>query len=66
MVIRATPQSLSYSLACTIVDAGGGYYADFVTNAHQWERLVMTDTISPLRVAGSTSWKLIERWLAEG
>ena len=24
------------------------YYADYVTNAHQWQTIVMTDTIAPL------------------
>lgn len=48
------------------VAKGVRYYADFVTNAHQWERLVMTDTISPLREKTSASYKLIERWQSEG
>jgi hypothetical protein len=36
------------------------YYADFKTNAHMWERTVMTDTISPLRDSSSISYRLIE------
>jgi hypothetical protein len=48
------------------VEEGVRYYADFVTNAHQWERLVMTDTISPLREKTSASHKLIERWQSGG
>src|SRR5690242_309404 len=36
------------------------YYGDLVTNAHQWERLTMTDTISPLRSPASQSYQLIE------
>lgn len=47
------------------VAKGVRYYADLVTNAHQWERLVMTDTISPLREETSASYKLIERWRSE-
>ena len=39
------------------------YYADFETNPHNWERLVMTDTISTLREPSSMSYQLIERWL---
>ena len=40
------------------------YYADFATNPKDWERLVMTATITPLRAADSGSVRLIERWLA--
>ncbi len=39
------------------------YYGDFKTNAHQWEHLIMTDTISPLRDPASQSYRLIESWL---
>jgi hypothetical protein len=39
------------------------YYGDLVTDAHGWERLTMTDTISPLRDPGSLSYQLIDRWL---
>jgi hypothetical protein len=38
------------------------YYADFVTNAHNWESIAMTDTISPLRESTSKSYTLIEHW----
>jgi hypothetical protein len=38
------------------------YYADFITNAHAWERIIMTDTISPLRDQNSKSYQLIENW----
>jgi hypothetical protein len=38
------------------------YYADFRTNAREWERTVMTDTISPLRQADSISYRLIDEW----
>jgi len=39
------------------------YYGDYVTNAHNWQRLTMTDTISPLRDSNSASYQLIEEWL---
>jgi hypothetical protein len=45
--------------------SGVHYYADLVTNAVQWERLVMTDTISPLRDVNSSSYRLIKRWRSE-
>ncbi len=38
------------------------YYGDFVTNAHDWESIKMTDTISPLRDPSSKSYQLIEAW----
>jgi hypothetical protein len=38
-------------------------YGDFVTNAHNWERTTMTDTISPLRDPSSKSYKVIESWI---
>ncbi len=41
------------------------YYGDFVTDAHAWEYLTMTATITPLRDPTSGSYRLIERWLAE-
>jgi hypothetical protein len=41
------------------------YYGDFVTNPNEWERLVMTATITPLREEGSGSFQLIRRWLDE-
>ncbi len=39
------------------------YYADFVTNPQEWERLVMTATITPLRKDSTGSYQLIQRWL---
>jgi hypothetical protein len=39
------------------------YYGDFKTNAHQWEQLTMTDTISTLRDPTSQSYRLIQTWL---
>lgn len=38
------------------------YYADLVTNPREWENLIMTDAISPLRDRNSASYRLIERW----
>jgi hypothetical protein len=38
------------------------YYADFVTNASSWEKVVMTDTISPLNNRNSKSYRIIEKW----
>lgn len=38
------------------------YYADFRTNAHEWQRITMTDTISPLVDPSSRSYRLIEEW----
>jgi hypothetical protein len=38
------------------------YYADFKTNARDWEQTTMTDTISPLRRADTISYRLIEEW----
>jgi hypothetical protein len=40
------------------------YFGDFQTNARIWERITMTDTISPLRDDSSRSYRLIEEWLA--
>jgi hypothetical protein len=40
------------------------YYGDFVTNAHDWERIPMMATITPLREPSSASHQLIEQWLA--
>jgi hypothetical protein len=42
------------------------YYGDFVTNPKDWERMVMTATITPLRQPDTASFQLIERWLANG
>lgn len=39
------------------------YYADYHTNAREWPRLKMTDTICPLRSDDSDSREVIEKWL---
>jgi hypothetical protein len=41
------------------------YYGDLVTNAREWEYLVMTATITPLRDSTSSSFQLIRRWLRD-
>ncbi len=38
------------------------YYGDLVTNAHNWQQLVMTDAISILNNPGSQSYQLIQTW----
>jgi hypothetical protein len=38
------------------------YYGDLMTDAHQWESIKMTDTISPLWDQNSKSYRLIEAW----
>ena len=38
------------------------YYADFKTNALNWENITMTDTISALRDPTTKSYSLIESW----
>jgi hypothetical protein len=38
------------------------FYADRVTNAHSWQRITMTDTISPLHDPQSQSYQLIHSW----
>jgi hypothetical protein len=38
------------------------FYADFITNALNWESITMTDTISPLRDRNSKSYQLIDSW----
>jgi len=42
------------------------YYADWITNAHGWQQLKMTDTISSLRDPSSMSYAFIEEWLRAG
>jgi len=37
------------------------FYGDAVTNANSWQRIVMTDTISPLHDPASLSYRLIEQ-----
>ena len=39
------------------------YFGDYKTNAHEWPRTTMTDTICPLRRDDSISYQLIEEWL---
>ena len=36
------------------------YYGDFETNPQAWEKLIMTNTISPLHETSSLSYQLIE------
>ena len=38
------------------------YYDDFQTNSLIWDRIAMTDAISPLRDPNSLSYRLIEDW----
>lgn len=38
------------------------YYFDRVTNPQDWERIVMTDTISILKDPNSLSYRLIQSW----
>jgi hypothetical protein len=39
------------------------YYGDYKTNARDWTKTTMTDTICPLRDESSISYQLIEEWL---
>lgn len=39
-----------------------GYYFDEVTNPKDWERLPMTETLTPLRDPDSRSYRLIDNW----
>jgi len=39
------------------------YYADYKTDARNWEQIPMTDAICPLRRADSNSRRLIDQWL---
>jgi len=39
------------------------FYADYVTNPLNWERIPMTDTISPLRDSDGKAFQLIDTWL---
>lgn len=41
-----------------------GYYADLVTNPMEWEKIIMTDTISVLNDPKGVSYRLMTRWLA--
>lgn len=38
------------------------FYADKVTNAHVWQNITMTDTISPLHDPQSLSYQLMHTW----
>lgn len=38
------------------------FYADKITNAHNWQRITMIDTISPLHNKQSQSYQLISTW----
>lgn len=42
------------------------YYADKVTNAQSWQRIIMTDTISPLVNEGTASLTLIKEMYNNG
>ena len=42
-----------------------GYYADLVTNLSEWEKTIMTDTISVLNDPNGLSYRLMARWLAD-
>ena len=39
-----------------------GYYADWVTNANNWDSIKMTDTISKLSTDTGKSYQLIDEW----
>jgi hypothetical protein len=39
------------------------YYGDFVKNAHDWEEILMVNTIAAVRDPESAPYKLIQRWL---
>lgn len=41
------------------------YYGDFETNVEEWEKIVMTATITPLREPNTASFELIQKWLGE-
>jgi hypothetical protein len=40
------------------------YYGDFVTNAKKWERIIMAETISPLKDSTTTQFRLVKKWIA--
>jgi hypothetical protein len=42
---------------------GVKYYGDYITNAADWQRIVMVDTISILNDPNSQSYNLIQSWL---
>lgn len=39
-----------------------GFYADLVTNPADWQKTIMTDTISVLNDRNGISYKLVEHW----
>ncbi|MEZ9911036.1 hypothetical protein AB4371_21655 [Vibrio sp. 10N.261.51.A3] len=39
-----------------------GFYSDFVTNPANWQKTIMTDTISILNSTDSISYKLMQQW----
>lgn len=39
------------------------FYADWLTNAHQWQQIPMTEAISRLNEETSKSYQLIRKWL---
>lgn len=41
------------------------YFADYSTNANDWNRLPMTDAITPLRNTDTASYQVIEELLSE-
>lgn len=40
------------------------YFGDWIKTAHDWPKITMTATITPLRGKTTASYKLIEAWLA--
>ena len=42
---------------------GSSVLGDWVTNAHSWKKISMTNTISRLDDRGTESYQLIEQWL---
>jgi hypothetical protein len=40
------------------------YYFDFKTSVRTWEKIIMTDTFSPLIDENTKSYRLIQEWLA--
>jgi hypothetical protein len=41
------------------------YYGDFMTDAREWEYIIMTETIAPLRSPKSKTYQLIGEWLSQ-
>lgn len=41
------------------------FYADYVTNPKNWQRIPMTDTIAPLRAEDGIAYQLIVKWLTQ-